>query len=810
VSLHGVRLPGETTRFFGRSEEIAAIRGAVGRSRLVTLTGPGGVGKTRLAIHVARALDSAFPDGVFLVPLSGLRDDRLLPATVAAALGLPEHAAPDRVAGLLPRLRGQRMLLILDTCEHLLDESAAFADRLLRDTNGPRVIATSRQALDVPGEVVYPITPLAVPDDGGDALALFTDRVQTVMPGFRVTDVNRAQVVMLCRGLDGIPLAIELAAVRIRAAGLAEMLTRLGDRLRLLGGTGRQGAGRHQTLRAMIGWSYDLCSPAERLLWARLSVFAGEFGLEAAEKVCAGDGLARESLVDALVGLVDKSIVTRVDSECGARYRLLDTIREFGAELLADSALYRRRHRDYFLALARAFGAAFFGSGQADEIRRMSADHANLRLALECFLDDGDDSAGGARAGLEMATALWGFWMSTSQLGEGRYWLGRMLDQVPGARGDQAVGAWLGGLFMDGQLAKDDIVRVLKQLRSAVAASGDEVGLAWTDSFIALASAMRGDPGGTAAAYVSVLERFTRLGDRRGFAVSLLCKAIVHLLHKELAAAIAECDQVLRHLPEGECWLRGWALWWRGLASWQAGDAATAAECYRAGLRLCQRTGPAYMMAAAPFLDGLAWLAAADDDFGRTASLQGAADRIWATAVSVPRLALPPLNRQDELARQRARAALGQPEFERLYAAAAQADLPEVLRFALAAPGAVAPGATLTDPALTGAPSGRAAEARAAAPELARPATGAGAGPPAPASSAWDVLTAREREVAALVAQGLTNRDIAGRLVVSKRTVDAHVEHILAKLGFASRVQVAALAQVPAQAWPELALGQAR
>jgi predicted ATPase/DNA-binding CsgD family transcriptional regulator len=780
LSLHGGRLPAEATRFFGRSDEIAAIRGAVGHSRLVTLTGPGGVGKTRLAIHVARALDSAFPDGVFLVPLSGLRDDRLLPGTVAAALGLAGEAAPAGMAGLLPRLSGKRLLLILDTCEHLLDECAAFADRLLRDADGPRLIATSRQALDVPGEVVYPITPLAVPDDGGDALALFTDRVQAVMPGFQDTDANRAQVVMLCRGLDGIPLAIELAAVRIRAAGLAEMLTRLGDRLRLLGGTGGQGPGRHQTLRATIGWSYELCSPAERLLWARLSVFAGEFGLEAAEQVCTGDGLASERLVDTLVGLVDKSIVTRVDSDLGARYRLLDTIREFGAELLADSTPYRRRHRDYFFALARAFGAAFFGPGQADEVRRLSADQANLRLALECFLDDRDDSAGRARAGLEMATSLWGFWVSTSQLGEGRYWLGRMLDQAPGASRDQAVGAWLGGLFMDGQLAQDDIARVLKQLHSAVAASGDVAGLAWTDCFIALASAMRGDPGGTDAAYASVLERFTRLGDPRGLAVSLLCKAIVHLLHKELAAAIAECDQVLSRLPEGECWLRGWALLWRGLASWRAGDVATAAECYRAGLRLRQGPGLQNMLQAAPFLDGMAWLAAAEGDYRRAARLQGAADRIWASAVSVPRLAISLLNRQDELARQQARAALGQPEFERRYAAGALADLPEVLRFALAAPELAGQAA---DPA-------------------------PGAQPPAP--SAWDVLTVREREVAALVAQGLTNRDIAGRLVVSKRTVDAHVEHILAKLGFASRVQVAALARIPPQAGQEMALGPAR
>jgi non-specific serine/threonine protein kinase len=380
-----------------------------------------------------------------------------------------------------------------------------------------------------------------------------------------------------------------------------------------------------------------------------------------------------------------------------------------------------------------------------------------------------------------------------------------MLHQVPGGRGDRAVGPWLSGLFMDGQLDRDNMVRLLARVRSATAASGDEVGLAWTDSYIALAAALRGDPGGNAAACASALERFTRLGDPRGMAFSALCKAIVHLLRDELPAAVAECDQLLRRLPEGEGWLRGWALWWRGLASWQAGEAVTAAECYRAGLRLRQGLGSEYMLGAAPFLDGMAWLAAADGDYGRTARLQGAADRVWASAVSVPRLAMSLLNRQDELARQLARAALGQLEYDRQYAAGALADLPEVLRYALAPPGTAEIGAPLTGTVPAG-PAG----ADAAAPERARQVTGAAAGARAHASSAWDVLTAREREVAALVAEGLTNRDIAGRLVVSKRTVDAHVEHILAKLGFGSRVQVAALASVPAQAGHGLALGPAR
>jgi predicted ATPase/DNA-binding CsgD family transcriptional regulator len=765
------------------------------------LTGPGGVGKTRLAVHVARALASDFPDGAYLVPLSGLRDERLLANTVTAALGLPERVAPAGMAALLPRLRGKRMLLILDNCEHLLDACATFADQLLRGADGPRLIATSRQALDIPGEVIYPIPPMAVPDDGGDALALFTDRVRSAAPGFTVTDANRAQVVMLCRGLDGIPLALELAAVRIRSVGLTEMITRLGDRMRLLGGSGQQGADRHQTLQAAIGWSYDLCSATEKLLWARLSVFPGEFGLDAAEQVCAGDGLGPESLVNALIGLVDKSIVTRVDASIGARYRLLDTIREFGARLLADAGTYLHRHRDHYLALARDFDAAFLGPGQADWIRRLGADHANLRLALEYFLGNGDP----AWDGLVMAAALWGFWASTGKLGEGRYWLDRLLDQVLSGTGEPVPGAWLTGLFLDGHGDQDNMLRVLARVRSVALARGDEAGLAWTDGCIALAGALRGDPAGSAATFAGLADRFRRLGDMRGLAINSNRTAAAHLLAGDFPAAIAECDQALRRLPQGECWLRGWTLWVRGLASWLAGDAGTAAQCYRAGLRLRQQLDSGDMLGVAPLLDAMAWLAADEGDFARAARLQGAADRMWRSVVSVPRLAMSLLNRQHELARDRAQTALGQLGYERQYAAGAMLDLPAVLRSALAHPGSAVPLAVL--------PCGAAAAALvsgASAPGTTPYDSDEGEGPPAVAASPWDVLTAREREVAALVAQGLTNRDIATRLVVSKRTVDAHVEHILAKLGFTSRVQVATLAALPAQGQRVAAADQAR
>ncbi|HTU76415.1 MAG TPA: LuxR C-terminal-related transcriptional regulator [Trebonia sp.] len=762
--IDGGRLPADATRFFGRSQEAAALRDAVGHSRLVTLIGPGGVGKSRLAIQVARGMRTAFPDGAFLVQLSYLRDPDLLVSTVAAALGLPEQTAPARVEALLPHLRDKRLLLILDTCEHLIDTCATFADALLRGADGPRLLATSRQTLDIPGEVVYPILPFPVPDTGGDAVALFADRASASMPGFTVTAENRAKVIELCRGLDGIPLAIELAAVRLRAVGIEDMLARLGDRLRLLGGSSRQADVRHQTLRATISWSHDLCSEGERLLWARLSVFAGEFGLQAMERVCGGDGLDPTELVDTLVRLVDKSIVIRIDgAEGGARYRMLDTIREFGAELLAEAGEYRRRHRDYYLAVAREFDAAFIGPGQVWWVRRIMAEQANLRLALEFCLSDDD-----AEVGLELATALWGFWACANRVGEGRYWLGRMLDRVPAQTVLQVKGLWLAGWFKEAQGERGGSESLLEQARSIAVATSDALSLAWVDGFTAHARANRDEREGVADAYTDVLDRMTRLGDMAGICINSLNKAIFHELADEHAECVAECGRLLARLPEGECWLRGWGLWVKSIALWRTRDLAEFADCQRAGLVLRLRFGD--MLGLATCLEGLAWLASAEGDFVRTARLLGAAERMWRSVASVPRFGMTRLDAEHDAAKIRAKEALGERLYAREHAAGAALSADDAVRYAR--------------------------DSADAADQAARPGEHAAAAA-APASP-WEQLTPRERQVAALVAQGMTNREIAARLVVSKRTIDAHVEHILAKLGFSSRVQVAALAAVPA------------
>ena len=339
---HGGRLPAQTSRFFGRSQETAVIKGALASSRLVTLTGPAGVGKTRLAVKVAGELTQEFPDGVCLADLSAARDAAGVARAVASALGLQggqqdkqrqqdqqDLPPPDWLAS---QLRGKHLLLILDTCEHVIDASAALADAILRG-GGPVLMVTSRQPLDLPGEVVLRIPPLGVGADGGDAISLFADRAAAAVPGFEATADTLPRLVRLCRLLDGIPLQIEFAALRLRAVGLDELLARLPGHLRLLGCGRRKPAGdRHQSLEENISWSYDLCSEPERLLWARLSVFADGFDLAAAEQVCSGGELGADEILDTLVGLVDKSVVLRVaDADGAARYRLPAIAREHGA-----------------------------------------------------------------------------------------------------------------------------------------------------------------------------------------------------------------------------------------------------------------------------------------------------------------------------------------------------------------------------------------------------------------------------------------------------------------------------------------------
>ena len=337
-------LPAELTSFVGRRQQLSEIRRLLSTSRLLTLTGVGGAGKTRLALRTVREMQRAFPDGAWFVDLAALRDRQLLPHTIATALDL-RHLSGNPLADLTDHLQDKQLLLVLDSCEHLTESCAVVVSKLLAEAPGLRVLATSRHVLEVEGEQALAVPPLSVPDEGVplgeaahfEAVTLLVERARAVDPQFEITEDNRAAVVELCQRLDGLPLAVELAAVWLRALSPAQILERLHDRFHLLTTGRRAGPARHQALEAAITWSFDLCSPEEQLLWARLSVFSGGFDLESAEEVGAGDGVARDEVLELLAGLVGKSIVVRQhDVERGdSWYRLLETIREYGAQRLS-------------------------------------------------------------------------------------------------------------------------------------------------------------------------------------------------------------------------------------------------------------------------------------------------------------------------------------------------------------------------------------------------------------------------------------------------------------------------------------------
>jgi predicted ATPase len=334
-------LPAELTSFVGRRREIADVKRLLSRSRLVTLTGVGGVGKTRLAYRVTAEVRRAFPDGVWLAELAELEDPALLAETIAEVVGIQDHSARSALDALVGHLSERTALIVLDNCEHLLRECAVLADILLRSAPGVRILTTSREVLGITGEQMLAVPVLSLPSCGDgllsnesfaqyDAVRLFAERAQAVLPDFAITTKNRAAVEAICRRLDGIPLAIELAAVRLRVLSVQQLLDRLDDRFRLLDCGSQTVLPRHRTLRALIDWSHSLCTRQERLLWARASVFSGSLDLEAAEAICAGEGIARDDVLDLVAAMVNKSVLLREEHPHGIRYRLLETMRQYG------------------------------------------------------------------------------------------------------------------------------------------------------------------------------------------------------------------------------------------------------------------------------------------------------------------------------------------------------------------------------------------------------------------------------------------------------------------------------------------------
>lgn len=626
--------------------------------------GRGGVGKSRTALRAAAGLGEQFPDGVWVVELSALRDPELIPATLAAVLELPEQAGMEPLDAVVAHLQGRRLLIVLDTCEHLVDACAMLADILLREAAGVSLLATSRQPLDVPGEHCCPIAPLP-PDD---AVELFVRRAAAVVPGFAVTDANREQVRALAARLEGIPLALELAAVRLRAVPLDQLVARLNHRFEVLTGGRRTALTRHQTLRTAIGWSHELCTPKERLLWARLSVFAGSFELTAAERVGVGGDLPAGTVLEQLIGLVDKSVVQRI-GENGSRYRLLDTIREYGAEWLAEAdaeAPVRERHFTYYRDLGQRFWDMFLSAEQPGAHRTLRAEMPDLRAALEYAYA----TEGRAAQGLWLASQLGPFWRASGALSEGRYWIEKGLALLPGDGEEQAWGQFMTGLF---SVWTGDLPTALEQFQvaSGVARRGgnDRVGV-FCDAYLGGLTALCGEPAGLVAMEEARL-RLLAADDGIGIGVIHYEAALLRAVLGDTEGALALCREGLAYLEgTGERQLYGSTLMVQGLVLWLAGQREESVGPLSRALEAAGEIDE--ILVAALCCLGLAWSAAHEGRHVRAAWLLGYAENARRLGGGDPVGMLPSLFDEQESARKTVRTALGDTQYERWHGVGAR------------------------------------------------------------------------------------------------------------------------------------------
>ena len=726
----------------------------------MTLVGVGGVGKTRLAVHVARDVQRAFPDGVFLVELAALTDPALLPHTVIDALAIPEQSSRAPMNILADYLRHRQILLVFDNCEHLLESAAEITAALLRSTPGLRILATSRQALRVPGEHIMPVPALPVPAPDVPlvpgfatqyaALALFAERAAAVVPGFAITAENEAAVLRLCQRLEGIPLAIELAAVRLRVLAVADLVTRLDRRFQLLTQGSRTAPERHQTLRAAIDWSFDLCTPAEQLLWARASVFAASFDLEAVEAICT-DGMPPEAILDTVAGLTDKSIFIREEHAGHVRFRMLETIREYGQARLRESGTepaLKQRHRDWYVRLVEQASAEWFGPQQERWSTRLLLEHANLRTALEfCLAQPGQ-----VRIGLHLAGIPWFLWVACGFLTEGRYWLDRALslDNDPSAERAWALGTDGYIAVLQGDLEAGGAI--LEQCRSLALELDDPATLAYATHLLGLYAMFKDDLVRAVELFLEGLARYEATDVTHDYPNGLRMQlATTYLLQNDVDQAFNVVRDVHRRCEQcGERWLLSYAIWGLGFVALARGQLEQADVHLRDSLRIKRFFHDTLGLALA--LDVLAWTTAARGEGERAAVLLGGASQLWRTFGAQLFGSKHLMTRREQFEEQ-ARQILGDHGFDAAFARGSDLTVDETLTYALQERVSTAP-----------------AQSRRAATELTR----------------------REREIADLVADGMSNKEIASTLVISFRTAEGHVEHILTKLGFTSRAQIAA------------------
>jgi predicted ATPase/DNA-binding CsgD family transcriptional regulator/tetratricopeptide (TPR) repeat protein len=846
--LEGNATPRQLTSFVGRERELAEINRLLGEastsSRLLTLTGPGGCGKTRLAVRVTENCRESYGNGVAVVELAALVDASLAPQFLASALGVLDVPGRPIVTTLVEQLRQRDLLVVLDNCEHLVDACAALVETLLLACPRLSILATSREMLGVPGEIAWAVPALSTP--GSDALTtdaatlvreapryeairLFVERARLVQPSFQITTQNVATLVRICRRLDGMPLPIELSAARVRHLSLEQIEERLNDCFVVLSAGSRTSTARHRTLWATIDWSYGLLEETKRALFRRLSVFAGGFTLEAAEAVCGAS-------LGLLGQLVDKSLVVAEHAAGGnTRYRLLETIRQYAAEQLratGEVMTTQRAHAEYFLQLAETAEPWLTSSQRGKWRDRLVTEYDNLRVTIAWS----QQGSGEIEVGLRLAGALWWFWNLHAQLSEGRAKVEALLTHPDSRRRTAARAkaltsagaiAWLQNDYATGRAWLAESVEIWREV-------GGDRGLANALAILALAEMRLGDLTTATAHAAEGVERFRAVEAPWGLAMALNNLGYVNSASGDYPAAQAHLAESIQRFRElGDTWGVALALSNRGyldyrlgeysrarasleesLAIWRAldhrwpmlrtlnglgnvlrgqGEYERATQLYEESLRLCRAHGDRAGVAAS--LHNLARVAKAEGNLPRATELfrQGLADfqdqqhRRGIVECLVGLAGVAAIGGQPGLAVRLFRAAElsqdeGAPVLSPVNRAEAEQDL--ALARSQLAPTAFATywerGQSLSlDEAIEEAVALSPSTVSAVPPSL------------APERSA-SPMTTREEQVALLVARGLSNRQIAEALVISERTADSHVAHILTKLGFASRAQIAA------------------
>ena len=744
------RLPAEATSFVGRRRELLELRAKLAGGRVVSLVGPGGVGKTRLALRAATNLGRGFSAGAWWVELGEVRDPALVCNAVMSSLDLRDQAAVEPLPLLLAYLRDKELLLVLDNCEHLLGAAAEVVNDVVAAASGVRLILTSREPLSVPGEHVLPVPPLDLPPANAhaslnqlrqnEAVMLFVERAAAASGSFEVTEANRGAVAELCRRLDGLPLAIELAAVRTRVLSVQQIVERLADRFGLLTGGGRAALPRHQTLETAIDWSHDLLPDAERALFRRLCVFAGRFTLEDVEAVCGAD-----AALERMSSLVDKSLVIKEDARGVACYRLHETMRDYAARKLEESGETdeaRERCTDYYVM--RCASTALEARFQLiDWLAWNDLEIDNIRSVLRRCLVAGDSVRG-----IELATSLGWYWVTRATT-EGVRWLDDMLALGPG---NPATLGW--SYFIRGFLGvlQGDWVAARPALEQAVAAAlraDDQVQLAHALSMSSIAENLAGDHAAAVRQLDAAHEVASGLDELTTRVAVLQARSLNGVFEGDFEAikqAATEGERLSR--KAGDLYALHMMLLNLGGAALIAGEMAESKRRYDESLRIAHevddRIAQFYLLAA------MAAHAALDGRARVAAQLLGAADTIRIGAGATVMGVLAPFF---VTAEETSRAALGPARYAADFETGKTMSRDAAVRLAL----------------------------------------GKGEASPAtkPEAEETAILGKRQADVARLVADGLSNKQIAARLFISERTVDSHVRTILNKLGFNSRAQIA-------------------